>query len=316
MADIIKIGISSCLLGHKVRFDAGHKKSQFISDRLGEYFNFVIVCPEIEVGMGVPRESVRLIEDENQIKMVGNKTGKDWTDKMNRYSKKRVIRKDLSDLAGFILKSKSPSCGMERVKLYKNDHPQSKNISGIFAYHLMNHFPYLPVEEEGRLNDPMIRENFIVRVFAFQRLKNLFKKTFSRKDVVQFHTEHKYLLMAHSPEYYRKLGNLVGNIHKFKPTEFKIEYEAMFMTALKYKATVKKNVNVLEHISGYLKKEVSDLEKRDIHEAIEDYHKGLTPLIVPITLINHFINKYNIEYIKKQIYLKPHPKELMLRNHC
>jgi len=311
----IKLGISSCLLGKNVRFDSGHKRDRYITDLLGQFVTFVPVCPEVEVGMGVPREAVRLIGDLNNPQMVGTQSEKDWTSKMNDYSRQRVLKKNLAGISGFILKSKSPSCGMERVKVYITPTRAEKKGVGLFAAALIKQFPHLPIEEEGRLNDAALRENFIEQVFAYNRLQCLYAEPFSRNKIIEFHSAHKYLLLSHSPEYYRRMGQLVANIKKTSPPEFKRLYEELFIAALKFRTTVRKNSNVLQHIAGFLKKHITKSEKAEIQEAIDDYHNELTPLIVPLTLLKHFINKYDIEYIRNQYYLNPHPKELMLRNH-
>lgn len=311
----IKIGISSCLLGEKVRFDAGHKHDRYITDMLGEFVSFVPVCPELEVGMGVPREAVRLTGNVAKPRMVGRDSGEDWTARMNSYATRRVKQKDLGDLSGFIFKNRSPSCGMERVRVYVKTGTVERTGRGLFAAAFMAQFPDLPVEEEGRLADAALRENFIERVFAYHRLQQLYARPFSRGAMVEFHAAHKFMLLAHSPDLYRQLGRLVAQIKEFRPAEFRSEYRALFMRALSMKATARKNTNVLQHIAGFLKKQLSDAEKRHVHEAITDYHRGLVPLVVPLTLLRHFVQRFEIEYIQNQYYLSPHPKELMLRNH-
>ena len=315
LAQPIPIGISSCLLGAKVRFDAGHKRDYYITDILGQYFSFVPVCPELEVGMGVPRESVRLIGSPDNPQMVGNKTGEDWTDRMNQYSRERVNRRDLQGLSGYLLKKGSPSCGMERVKVYSGKGAPSKQAVGLFARALIERNPLLPVEEEGRLNDSRLRENFIVRVFAYHSLQELFKGKFSRGKVVEFHAGNKYLILAHSPAHYKQLGQLTAAISKLPPADFQYKYMNMFMEALKVKTTAKKNVNVLHHILGFLKKHLDSEDKKYLLEVIDDYRQELVPLIVPITLLKNYLHKCDIQYILGQTYLNPHPKELMLRNH-
>jgi len=312
---LIKIGISSCLLGKRVRFDGGHKRDAYITDILGPYVKFVPVCPEIEVGMPVPREAVRLVGEAENPRMVGNKTSEDWTERMNRYARQRVRRQNLADLSGFIFKNRSPSCGMERVKLYVKPGTVEPKGVGLFARAFMEHHPNLPVEDEGRLSDAGLRDNFVVRVFAYHRLKQLFQRRFNRGEMVKFHTAHKYLLLAHSPAHYQQLGRLVAAIKQTSPAEFRDRYLALFMEGLKFKATVKKNTNVLQHIAGFLRNHLGPEDRRDVLTAIEDYHRGLIPLIVPITLVAHFVRKYSVEYIRDQVYLNPHPKELMLRNH-
>jgi uncharacterized protein YbgA (DUF1722 family)/uncharacterized protein YbbK (DUF523 family) len=311
----IKIGISTCLLGGKVRFDGSHKHDRYITDVLGDYFTFVSVCPELEAGMGVPRESVRLEGEAANPRLIGNKSGTDWTSRVNDYSRARVSKQDMAELSGFIFKKNSPSCGMERVKLYGDGGVPAKRGVGLFARMVMEKFPLLPVEEEGRLNDHTIRENFIVRVFANHRLQELFGGRFSRGRLVQFHTEHKFLLLAHSPKHYRELGKLVAGVKKYSASEITESYSTLFMDALRLKATVRKNVNVLQHIVGFMKKHLDKETRAYILQVIGDYHRGLVPLVVPITLIRHYIEKYDIAYIRNQRYLNPHPKELMLRNH-
>lgn len=312
---LIKIGISTCLLGQKVRFDGGHKHDRYITDILGQYFKFVPVCPEIDVGMGVPREAVRLEGSAAAPRMIGGKSGKDWTAKMNSYSTRKARQLERLSLSGYILKKGSPSCGMERVRVYAGSGIPSRDGVGLFARALLDRFPMLPIEEEGRLNDARLRENFIVRVFAYHRLQRLFRGRFSRDAVVKFHTVHKYLLLAHSPKHYKMLGQLVAAVAKLPPAEFRTKYSESFMEALAVKTTTKKNVNVLQHILGYLKERLGPAEKEDILRVIEDYRDELVPLIVPITLLRHYIATFEVEYIRDQIYLNPHPKELMLRNH-
>jgi uncharacterized protein YbgA (DUF1722 family)/uncharacterized protein YbbK (DUF523 family) len=311
----IRVGISTCLLGQKVRYDAGHKHDRYLTDILGAYFRFVPVCPELEVGMGVPREPVHLEGDVESPHMIGTKTREDWTGRMNQYSRARVKKRDLSTLRGYILKKDSPSCGMERVKLFNEKGMAERKAVGLYARALQEQYPLLPVEEEGRLNDARLRENFIVRVFAYDRLRNLFDGRFKRGDVVRFHAGHKYLILAHSPKHYTELGRLVAAIAKHNPSEFRDLYCQTFMEALAVKTSTKKNVNVLQHIMGFLKDKLTSAEKADINRVIEDYHRGLVPLVVPLTLVRHYVDKHQVEYIQDQVYLNPSPKELMLRNH-
>ena len=311
----IRVGISSCLTGLEVRYDGGHKRDRYLTDVLADYFEFVTVCPEVEAGMGVPRESVRLIGDPEAPRMVGNKTGEDWTVRMRAYTAKRTGELASGQLSGFIFKKDSPSCGMERVKIYSETGMAVRKARGLWGAAVLKMNPLLPVEEEGRLNDLPLRDNFIVRVFAYNRLLNLFNGAYARGEVVDFHARHKYLLLSHSPKHYKLLGQLVADIKKYSPTQLRNEYTTLFMEALQLRATVKKNVNVLLHVLGYLKTYLDTREKTDILKVIEDYHRKLVPLIVPITLLRHYINKFEIEYIQNQYYLQPHPKELMLRNH-
>ena len=247
--------------------------------------------------------------------MVGNKTGEDWTERMREYISKRLKQLEDYNFSGYILKKDSPSCGMERVRVYQKSGIPLKRGRGLFGGALADHFPNFPIEEEGRLNDPSLRENFIVRVYAYSRLQELFKSGFDRGEVVRFHSVHKYLLLSHSPKHYKILGQMVAQINRYKPDNFKEKYIEIFMFALKVKSTVLKNVNVMQHIVGFLKPYLDKKAKSDIIRIIENYRAGLVPLIVPLTLIKHYINLYDIEYIKDQVYLDPHPEELMLRNH-
>jgi uncharacterized protein YbgA (DUF1722 family)/uncharacterized protein YbbK (DUF523 family) len=313
---IIKIGVSMCLLGEKVRYDGGHKRDSYIVDILGKFFSYVPVCPEVEIGMGVPRESVRLEGEVESPRMRGTRTGKDWTASINEFVEKRTEQLKKYCLSGYILKKASPSCGLERVKVYGKSGMPSKMGRGLFGGALINKFPLLPAEDEGRLNDPALRDNFIVRVFAYHKLQKLFSGRFKKGELVKFHTVNKYLILAHSPKHYQVLGRIVASLKQFKPVEIKDKYSSIFMEALKTKSTVKKNVNVLYHIMGFLKNYLSQYEKTDLQNVIKDYHSGQVPLIVPLTLIKHHLYKNNIEYIKDQTYLNPHPKELMLRNHA
>ncbi len=312
----IRIGISTCLLGQKVRFDGGHKRDRFITDLLGEYFEFIPICPEVDIGMGVPREAVHLAGDPDNPRMVGSRSDKDWTDRMNRYSAKKAKQVEKYNLSGYILKAKSPSCGMERVKLYTLDGKGSdQRTVGLYARHILERYPLMPVEEEGRLNDAVLRENFIVRVFAYHRLQHLFVNGYKRADVIRFHTIHKYLLLAHSPKHYKMLGQLVAAVKQTVPSDFRQQYSALFMEGLRLKSTTAKNTNVLMHMAGFVRNFADDDDRKRLQQVIEDYRLQLVPLIVPITLLRHFVEKFNIEYLADQIYLTPHPKEMMLRNH-
>ncbi len=312
----IKIGISTCLLGQKVRFDGGHKHDRYIIDILGDYFQFVPVCPELEVGMGVPREAVHLSGTAEAPRMLGGRTGTDWTDRMTAYSDRRVRQRDMQDLSGYILKKDSPSCGMERVKLYHPSGMPEKIAVGLYARALLARHPLLPVEEEGRLNDARLRENFIERVFAYHRLKTLLAGPFRRGEVVAFHAANKYLILSHSPKHYTLLGRLVADIKKYAPAGFREEYSALFMEAMAVKATPQKNYNVLLHILGFLKDHLTPEDKQYLLGVCDDYRRGLAPLAVPLTLVKLFLTRHDVPYIADQTYLNPHPKELMLRNHC
>jgi uncharacterized protein YbgA (DUF1722 family)/uncharacterized protein YbbK (DUF523 family) len=312
----IRIGISSCLLGEEVRWDGGHKRDTYIKDLLGQFFEWVPVCPELEVGMGVPREPIRLSGQPGREHLVGVQSGKDWTAAMRRYARQRVQQLERLHLSGYLLKKDSPSCGMERVRVYPARGPASRTGAGAFARVLMAQMPLLPVEEEGRLHDPALRVNFIERVFAYRRLREWIDEGGTRSGLVSFHTAHKYLLLSHSPRHYQELGRLVAGAKRHSPRRLGELYAALFMEALRVPATVKRHFNVLQHIAGFLKEHLDVGEKRELHEILEDYRKGWLPLVVPLTLLGHHVRKHDILYIRDQIYLNPHRKELMLRNHA
>ena len=311
----IPMGVSSCLLGNEVRFDGGHKHDRYITGTLGNYFEFVAVCPEVECGLSIPRESMRLVGDPESPRLVTSRSGLDLTEQMNGWVQKRVRELAKEDLCGFIFKSKSPSSGMERVKVYdRNNVPRAVGV-GLFARAFKENFPLLPVEEEGRLHDIVLRENFIESVFVYQRWRDMIS-SFTPKCLVAFHTEHKLLLRAHSEKHYRELGRLVAAAGAMEPEELLSSYQQCLMAAMKLKPTVKKHVNVLMHMMGYFKNYLSGDEKQELLEVIERFKNYYVPLVVPITLMNHYVRKYNEPYLQNQYYLNPHPTELKLRNHA
>lgn len=311
----ITIGVSSCLLGNKVRFDGGHKHDRYITGTLGTFFEFVPVCPEVECGLPVPRESMRLVGDPENPLLLTSRTGLDHTSRMKDWASSRVEQLVENDLCGFIFKSKSPSSGMERVKVYgKNNMPRAVGV-GLFARAFMERFPLIPVEEEGRLHDMVLRENFIESVFVYRRWRTL-KSAFTLDKLVHFHTEHKMLLRSHSEKYYRELGRIVAKAGNLNSDELLKIYQDTLMEAMRLKPTIKKHVNVLHHMMGYFKKQISSDEKQELLEVIESYGQHHVPLIVPVTLMNHYVRKHSDSYLEKQHYLKPHPTELKLRNHA
>ncbi|GIW44377.1 MAG: hypothetical protein KatS3mg077_1659 [Candidatus Binatia bacterium] len=310
-----RIGISACLLGNAVRWDGGHKRDPFLTDTFGQFVEWVPVCPEVEVGLGVPRPTLRLEADGPEVRLRMPSTGEDLTDKMRRWAEKRTRDLAADRLSGFVVKKDSPSCGMERVRVYTGHGPPRRNGVGVFTAALRAAFPHLPVEEEGRLNDPRLRENFVERVFAYQRLHQLFRKRWTRGDLVAFHTAHKLQLLAHAPSRYRELGELVAHAKRWPRDELQARYAQGFMTALEVCATPRRHANVLQHMLGYLRKHIEAESRSELVELIEDYRRGLVPLIVPLTLLGHFVRRHRIEYLLGQTYLEPHPRELMLRNH-
>lgn len=308
------VGISSCLLGEKVRYDGGHKLDHYLRDILGRYVDFVQVCPEAECGMGVPREAVRLVSTDGDIRLMTRRTGRDMTGRMTSWMEGRLKELAVLPLCGFIFKSKSPSSGLRGIKVYTQKGVRNDGV-GIFAQEFLNHFPSVPVEDDGRLHDDWLRENFIERVFVMQRWHELLSagKTLSR--LMDFHASHKYLLMAHCPKTLKQLGALLATGRDYSLDELFDKYLSSLGPSLKKIATVKKNTNVLMHIMGYFKNDLSSDEKSELIEAIGRYHEGLVPLLVSITLLNHYVRKYRPLYLMQQIYLNPHPLELMLRNH-
>ncbi|NIS75163.1 MAG: DUF1722 domain-containing protein [Deltaproteobacteria bacterium] len=311
----MNIGISTCLLGERVRYDGNHKLDRFLTDTLGEYVQYVPVCPEVECGFPTPRESFRLVGNPDSPRLVTTKTGLDHTEKMLNWSRERVARLENEDLCGFIFKSRSPSSGMRQIKVYDDKGVPRKTGTGIFARAFMEHFPLIPVEDDGRLHDPRIRENFIERIFTLMRWREAVSKKMSRGTLVEFHTRHKLLLLSHSHKHYRTMGKLVARAKEVPLAELYSKYQQLLMDAMKLMTTNRKNANVLQHIMGYFKKVLTKDEKQELLEIIQLYRDGTYPLIVPITLVNHYVRKYDEAYLKIQYYLNPHPLELQLRNH-
>ncbi|NTW58021.1 MAG: DUF523 and DUF1722 domain-containing protein [Nitrospirae bacterium] len=311
----ITLGISSCLLGNNVRYDGGHKLDHFLVDTLGQYVDWIPVCPEAACGLGIPRESMRLVGDPEDPRLVTVRTGKDHTARMKRWAKERTAELAHEGLCGFVFKARSPSSGMRGVKIYNEAGIPYATGSGIFAHAFMKRFPLLPVEDEGRMHDPGIRENFIERVFVYQRWQEYIRKDGSLGGLVAFHTDHKYLIMAHSQKHYSLLGKMVAAGKSARSDKLRADYLETLMEGLQLLATPKKNTNVLQHMAGYFKEQLSAEEKRELLEVITSYHDGLVPLIVPVTLLRHYVRKYQEDYLARQFYLNPHPLELMLRNH-
>ncbi|MBW2476549.1 MAG: DUF523 and DUF1722 domain-containing protein [Deltaproteobacteria bacterium] len=315
MSEKIRLGISSCLLGEMVRYDGGHQLDRYLRDTLGDYVEWVPVCPEVEVGLPTPRETLRLVDKEDGPHLVFSKSGEDITERMLTWARKRVKDLEKENLCGFVFKAKSPSSGMERVKLYDRNGVPGKQGVGLFARVFMEQFPLLPVEEDGRLHDPHLRENFIECIFVFKRWRDMLAKGGTAADLVDFHTRHKLLLLAHSPEIYRQLGKLVGEAGQRPIDEVLDAYQALLMKGMRLRTTVRKHVNVLHHLLGFFKNELTADEKQEALELTNHYRNGTLPLIVPITIFNHYIRKYRQPYLKQQVYMNPHPIELKLRNH-
>ncbi len=310
----IRIGISSCLLGETVRYDGGHQKDSYVTGALARHVTWVSVCPEMELGLGVPRETIRLVGDAAKPRLVATRSGTDLTEAMNTYARARVGGLGTLRLSGYILKRASPSCGMERVKVYTKSGIASRSGRGLFARRLMDTYPLLPVEEEGRLADARLRDNFITRVFAYRRLRALEESGPRAKDIVAFHTAHKLLLLAHSPAHYSALGRLLGDLTSLPRAEWLARYGDGFMRALAVSATSRKHVNVLQHIVGFFTRRLSAADRRELGDLFKDFAAGLVPLVAPMTLINHHVARLGVGYVADQIYFSPYPKELMLRH--
>ena len=310
-----RVGISSCLLGNPVRWNAGHKRDTYLTHTLGRFVAYVPVCPEVEVGLGVPREPMRLVGEPENPRLITIKTQKDLTDRMVRWAKTRVRALEKEHLCGFIFKSDSPSSGMVRVKVYNEKGMPRKLGVGIFAREFMNYFPLIPVADDGRLHNPQIRENFILQIFSMKRWRDCLWRGQGLRGLVDFHTRHKLLIMSQSQKHYRSMGRLVAEGKTLPIQALYQQYQVLLMEALKLQTTIKKNFNVLQHLLGYFKKQLSPDEKQELLEIFDHYRRDLVPLIVPITMINHYVRKYDQAYLKQQIYLNPHPQELKLRTH-
>ena len=312
--DPIRLGISSCLLGQEVRFDGGHKHDRYLTDVLGAWVEWVGVCPEVEIGLGTPRPIIRLERAGDEVRLMQPSSGEDLTDRMASWAEARVRELQSADLDGYVLKRASPSCGMERVKVWGPGRMPSKSGIGVFARVLTERWPLLPVEEEGRLNDAVLRENFIERVFCRNRWRTTVRRGLTRARLVAFHTAHKLLLRAHNEAGYRRCGRIVADAGRGRDEELFAAYEDEFQRTLATRSTAARHTNVLYHVLGYLKRALGSSAKQEIVTVIEDYRRGLIPLIVPITLLRHHVLVHDVGYMRGQLYLEPHPKELMLRN--
>ncbi len=302
----IRVGISACLLGEHVRFDGGHKRDAFLTQTFGSFVQWVPVCPEVECGFGTPREAMRLVRADDGVRLLTA---------LERFSESRVAELARENLSGYVLKKDSPSCGLERVKIYDPQGTSARAGRGLFAAALVRAFPNLPVEEEGRLSDPRLRDNFVERVFAYWRLRGLFASSWTQGDLVRFHTAHKLLLLAHEPEAYRQLGRFVAGASALPQPDVEQHYATTFMQALTTLATPGRHANVLQHMAGYVTQQLDAASRRELTDTIGDYARGLVPLVVPLTLLRHHVRVFDVSYLADQVYLQPHPKELMLRNH-
>jgi uncharacterized protein YbgA (DUF1722 family)/uncharacterized protein YbbK (DUF523 family) len=310
----VRIGVSSCLLGQEVRYNGGHKRDSFLTDVFARYADWVPVCPEVEIGLGTPRPAMRLVRigrgETADVRLVTPETGADHTEAMRTWAERRVDELAAADLDGYVLKKDSPSCGMERVKLYPSSAEEggapNKEARGIFADVLLRRLPHLPVEEEGRLNDPPLRENFITRVFLHERWRRHEAEGWTRAALLRLHERHKYLLMARNQAGARRLGRLLGDARAYREGLTEI---------LRRPPTRRGHTNVLQHMAGYVSDALDRDDREELRDTIDRYRLGLVPLIVPITLIRHHVRRQDVAYLKDQVYLEPHPYELMLLNH-
>lgn len=310
----LKLGISACLLGAEVRFNGGHKESRLCSQVLAEYFEFVPVCPEMAIGLGTPREAIRLVGEPSAPRAIGTRHPElDHSEKLYNFGAR--MASELDDLCGYIFMQKSPSCGLERVKVYQaNGYPAEGGGRGLYASAFCALRPDLPVEEDGRLNDPVLRENFLTRVFAYAEWQRLLASGLTRRAITDFHARYKYQLMANNPLQYKALGQLLGTLGQHDPAQLGPRYFSQLMAALARCATRGTHSNVLQHLCGYLKKVLSHTEKQELNHLIEQYRTGIVPLVVPLTLIKHHFRLHPDHYIARQAYLQPHPENLSLRN--
>lgn len=310
----MKLGISTCLLGESCRYDGSGCKDQFIANTLSNHFTFIPYCPE-SIIFGTPRESIRLVEQDGQIKVLTNQTKQDVTTELHDISQTLANKAMDDELCGFIFKSKSPTCGIDRVKVYQPiNAPSEKKGVGVFANEIKKLYPYLPIEEEGRLNDPWLRENFLMQVFSYQDFQNFLKSDPSFKELVEFHTSYKYLIYAKSHQAYKELGAIVANHEKNEFSTVLNNYKNSFLEAISNKGSIKKTYNVLLHIFGYFKKQLIKEEKEHLLNACNEYKQGIIPLIAVIKLLNLYVKKFDELYLKQQKFLNPYPPELALRS--
>ena len=308
-----RIGVSACLLGESVRFNGGHCANGFLLREAGEPADFTPVCPEMEIGLGTPRETLRLKRAGDFVALQAPKSGLDHTEAMREHARRRVQALKQAGLDGFVLKKDSPSCGMERVRVYDENDVPSKSGVGVFAAVLMEEWPLLPVEEEGRLNDHRLRESFFERVFAYRRLQDFFAQPWKAAVLVRFHTAEKLLLLSHDPAGFRTLGRLVAEAGSLDRADLAARYQEQFMHSLSKPASVKRQTAVLERILGFFKTRLDAVEKRDLLDVMRDFRGGLVPLVAPLTLVRHYVRRFDVSYVAGQTYLDPHPKQLMLR---
>ena len=310
---MIKVGVSACVMGEKVRYDGGHKQSNYTVNYLSKVFQMVPTCPEVGMGMPVPRPAIRVVEGKSDNLLVDSKDATlDYTsDLENYYQKQKPV---FPELDGYIFAAKSPTCGVERIKVFDDEgNLLHRKGRGLFADRVMKGFPHLPVEEDGRLNDMGLRESFVTRVFVHASYRNEVLAEPSVNALVAFHSKHKFLVMAYNPIAYRQLGRVVANAKHARFETVSEQYMSLLMSALSKPTNRKKHTNVLMHLQGFLKKKLDKQDKQELTEQIDQYRLGHLPLMAPITLINHHLKHHPNDYVSSQVYLQPYPAELQLR---
>ncbi len=313
----INVGLSACLAGFKVRFDGQHKRSSLCLNELSDHFEFKTFCPEMAAGFGTPRPTMRLVGDPKNPTLTYTPDNKreqiDLSDRLIGGFKDEIP--GFADLKGFILMKNSPSCGLERVKVYQeNGHPHMEPGRGLFADALVKAYPLMPIEEEGRLHDARLYENFVLRVYAYHNFHEEVLKQPSIKALIDFHSSYKYVLMAHSPVHYKSLGRLVAQQNEMDFSELLTQYFKDLMEALAKPATRKNHTNTLQHIIGYVRENTSAEARKNITDTIFRYKDGEIPLVVPLTLLKHYVDQHGSTYIQTQRYLQPYPEKLGLTN--
>ena len=310
----MKIAVSGCLLGEEIRFNGGHSHDRFVTQSLGKYVEFVSFCPE-NLAFGTPRPTIRLVENENDGYYVQSSNGNSDVTEQLLLTNNIELKKIQDDtIRGIIFKSKSPSCGFGSAMVYRTNGYSKEKNDGLFVKMCKEHFPLLPMEEEARLNDPWLRENFIMQLFAYDDFENFKASDPAMKDLVSFHQSYKFMLQAKNEMMYRELGQIAANHERLKFEEVLRQYEILFKTAIAQKSSIGKNRNVLEHMAGFVKDKITPIEKEMLHEQIREYADKIVPLIAPLSRLHMFAKSYNVAYLLDQKFLHPYPKELALRS--
>ena len=305
MKNTIKVGVSSCLLGEETRYDGTHKRDHFIADVLGKWVTFVPLCPEVECGFGIPREPLRLVGGLEATTLMTSITKGDYTQSMLRWARKRALALKKKGLGGFIFKSKSPSCGVRKVKIYRENGLAIPKGEGIFVKIFREHFPFMPIEDEEGIHDPKAFKNFIDKVFIFTRWRESLEQGLNREKLIKFHSQHKFLFLSHSPKQVRMMEDLIGKPQRFHHKELVDHYQAILMCLLQQEATAEKHANIMMVIAEKLASYLSSKDNEKLHDLIDFFVRGLVFHRVPLTLLNHYARKYKLSFLKNQAYLDP-----------